>query len=337
MSAELFFDRRRRNVEEILFSNEYDALLFTNELTSYWLGCGRTELVLYDMHRGWIYFDNEAIRDCLSEIAGRKGAVGFDSGLKAVELLFLDPDRRIQWISIGVHIASLMKIKDSLEIRALKLAAVNTRRAQLQALDVATAEMTEQDILNLIQSELSSSTSLIEWSFDPSVASGDRIKHAWPGVSGRKILANSPLLADVGTKVMGYCSDVSETVWVEPVLTDPRFKSFMAMREFCKELLEDMFSIEWTGRRVADLASWYKRRVEDSLFMSAPASVYLGHGLGLRHHEPPGVSSESNDLLQEGMVLSIEPWIRDKNGSNYRYELPVLLTSSHIESLEGLS
>lgn len=334
MKLRQFFENRKNQVEQFAIRENLDAIVFSNELTAYWLGCGRTELVLFDQRSGWLYYDNDVIKNTIASIAARRGKVGFDAGLKAVEILLLDPDRRIQWVSCGTQIARFMRIKDQIEVEALRLAAVTTRRAQLAALNCATSNMTEQDVLNLIQCELSSPEDLIEWAFDPSVATAGRIQHAWPGVTGRQIQPNAPLLADIGVKVMGYCADVSETIWVEPVQSDPRFRSFQSMMEFTRDLLDEMFSMEWVDQPVAKLAEWYKAKIDKSPFLHAPSAVYFGHGLGLRHHESPGIGAGSSDKLEERMVLSIEPWIQDKFSSNYRYELPVVVGDSRITPLE---
>ena len=45
----------------------------------------------------------------------------------------------------------------------------------------------------------------------------------------------------------------------------------------------------------------------------------LGHGVGIDIHEAPGVSSKSEGILQDGMVITIEPgiYIVGKYGARY--------------------
>lgn len=45
----------------------------------------------------------------------------------------------------------------------------------------------------------------------------------------------------------------------------------------------------------------------------------LGHGVGIDIHEAPWVSVKSDEILQEGMILTIEPgiYIGGKYGARY--------------------
>lgn len=45
----------------------------------------------------------------------------------------------------------------------------------------------------------------------------------------------------------------------------------------------------------------------------------LGHGVGIDIHESPSISSKSDEILQEGMVITVEPgiYISGKYGARY--------------------
>jgi Xaa-Pro aminopeptidase len=45
----------------------------------------------------------------------------------------------------------------------------------------------------------------------------------------------------------------------------------------------------------------------------------LGHGVGIDIHEAPHISSRSDEVLQEGMIITIEPgiYIPGKYGARY--------------------
>ena len=46
----------------------------------------------------------------------------------------------------------------------------------------------------------------------------------------------------------------------------------------------------------------------------------LGHGVGLNIHEAPAVNAESDSILKENMVITIEPGIYLKNRFGVRIE-----------------
>jgi Xaa-Pro aminopeptidase len=59
-----------------------------------------------------------------------------------------------------------------------------------------------------------------------------------------------------------------------------------------------------------------------------------GHGLGFAYHEPaPKLAPGSTDLLEAGMLTSVEPGIYFKPAGGFRIEEDVLVTASGYEVL----
>jgi Xaa-Pro aminopeptidase len=63
----------------------------------------------------------------------------------------------------------------------------------------------------------------------------------------------------------------------------------------------------------------------------------LGHGVGLQIHEKPSVSIASKDILQAGMVITIEPGVYIENWGGIRLEDMVLVTESGYQVLSKAS
>jgi Xaa-Pro aminopeptidase len=59
----------------------------------------------------------------------------------------------------------------------------------------------------------------------------------------------------------------------------------------------------------------------------------LGHGVGLRVHEPPGLGRTGHQPLMAGDVLAVEPGLWDEKVGGYRYEDIVLVTEHGCETL----
>jgi Xaa-Pro aminopeptidase len=59
----------------------------------------------------------------------------------------------------------------------------------------------------------------------------------------------------------------------------------------------------------------------------------LGHGIGLEIHEAPSIRSNSEDILQAGMVITLEPGIYLPDFGGVRIEDDFLITPNAVERL----
>ncbi|MFC1862849.1 M24 family metallopeptidase [Thermodesulfobacteriota bacterium] len=66
------------------------------------------------------------------------------------------------------------------------------------------------------------------------------------------------------------------------------------------------------------------------------ASTHRGHGTGLDLQEPPFIDPYNERVIEEGMTLSIEPWINQEKGSFFGIGDTFVVTSAGCEKIEGL-
>ncbi len=59
----------------------------------------------------------------------------------------------------------------------------------------------------------------------------------------------------------------------------------------------------------------------------------LGHGIGIEVHEKPSLGPSSKDIIEQGMVFSIEPGIYVKGIGGVRIEDLVLVNNNKVELL----
>ena len=60
-----------------------------------------------------------------------------------------------------------------------------------------------------------------------------------------------------------------------------------------------------------------------------------GHGTGLTTHEPPSIDAWNEQIIEEGMVLSIEPWFAIEDGGIFGIQDTYVVTKTGCYKIEG--
>ena len=164
-------------------------------------------------------------------------------------------------------------------------------------------------------------------SFDTIVASG--IRSSMPhGVASDKIIEYGDVVTlDYGALYNNYCSDMTRTVFVG----EPN-RDLLKIYDIVKKAqLEGI-------NRVKDgvMASDVDKAARDIIRESGYGDYFghaLGHGVGMEVHEQPGVSKRSDIMLEDGMVITIEPGIYVPNLGGVRIEDMVVVRDDVPEVL----
>lgn len=155
--------------------------------------------------------------------------------------------------------------------------------------------------------------------FEIIVASGPR--SAMPhGVAGNRVIRKNELVViDLGASVGGYCSDATRTFSTGP-LSGRRSEIYGVVAE-AQELA---IKAVRPGASCAGVDAVAREHIEAAGYGDAFGHS-LGHGVGLEAHELPVLSSRSKDILEEGMVLTVEPGIYVERMGGVRIEDTVLV------------
>jgi len=166
-------------------------------------------------------------------------------------------------------------------------------------------------------------------SFSPIVAydEGAAIPHYLP--SKKKIITgNTLILLDFGAIVGGYCSDMTRVVFLGTP-SETQAKAYKTLLEAHKLLHSELASNSpISGAKLDQIA---RGVVKKSGFPTYPHS--LGHGVGLAIHENPRLRFDKNQLLEPGMVFTLEPAIYIDRKFGIRIEDLVYLKGGNIEIL----
>ena len=156
-------------------------------------------------------------------------------------------------------------------------------------------------------------------SFDTIVAAGPNgaMPHHRP--SERPIAAGEPVVIDMGAKVGGYCSDITRTVCV-----GEQDETFRKIYDIVLGAQLTAIATVRAGMTAGD-ADDLSRNVISEAGYGENFGHSLGHGVGLVIHEYPRVGPKSDNVLEEGMVFTVEPGIYLSGWGGVRIEDVVLL------------
>lgn len=163
-------------------------------------------------------------------------------------------------------------------------------------------------------------------SFEPIVAFGDHSALPHHRSGQRKLKRGDIVLLDLGVVLNGYASDMTRVVFFGDV--SPRMQEIYAVVRKAHQAALDKCK---AGEKVAHLDQAAREIMgkEEKHFIHA-----LGHGIGLDVHEFPRISKESTkEVLQEGMVITIEPGLYLPGIGGVRYEDMVVITKSGYRNL----
>jgi Xaa-Pro dipeptidase len=165
------------------------------------------------------------------------------------------------------------------------------------------------------------------------VASGPSTAEAYKYVVGntkRKMKRGDLVMLELDVVVDGYSSDTTRTF----VVGKPNKKQ-MTLLEAVLDSESSAIADIRAGVSAAKVAHTSIEVIEKHGF-SAYLVHRLGHGIGVAVHEPiPALHVQSNDILQTGMVHSVEPGIYGRRIGGVRIEDDILDTESGAKYLSN--
>lgn len=161
--------------------------------------------------------------------------------------------------------------------------------------------------------------------FGTTVASGERSAMPHGGASERKIQHGELVTLDFGCVIGGYCSDMTRTVAVGTISNELR-SIYRAVLEAQTLALEAV----GPGKRGQELDALARNHLASRGY-GEYFTHGLGHGVGLFIHEGPSLSQTSEDTLEAGNIVTIEPGVYIPNMAGCRIEDLVLVTENGHE------
>lgn len=228
--------------------------------------------------------------------------------------------------SFPAVVRALRRCKDAEEIKAIREGARILDAGFIAAKRTLRPGISEGHVASIIEAAFKRNGAEGP-AFETIVASGTR--SALPhGRAGDKLIEKGEFVViDCGAFLRGYNTDETRTFFVGrpgrlhkkvyQTVLDAQMRAIEKLRPGVKASWIDM-----AARGVISAAGFGKYFVHST-----------GHGVGLDVHEPPNIGPKSADVLEEGMVITVEPGIYIPGWGGVRIEDMALVTGSGFELL----
>ncbi|MDE2027038.1 MAG: aminopeptidase P family protein [Candidatus Omnitrophica bacterium] len=224
-------------------------------------------------------------------------------------------------------VESLREIKDEGEICQIR----ECLKLHFKAIDfmkkVVRPGLTERQIAVKLEGFVRSHGA--EFSFQPIIASGPNSCFPHARFTDRVIRNNENVLLDFGIDLNGYKSDLTRNFFLGRIAPSVRqvFEALTLAQREAISLIKPGVACSTVDQQA--------RKVLRKFKLAKYFGHSLGHGVGLDIHEAPRLSSQSTGLLEEGMIVTVEPGVYLPNKFGIRVEDMVLVTKEGNEVLSG--
>ncbi|MFW9819321.1 MAG: M24 family metallopeptidase [Candidatus Thorarchaeota archaeon] len=244
--------------------------------------------------------------------------------------IFKDP------ILISNLLQDLRATKSDYELNRLKKAAdiSNNTIKDIRSFCETTMDGTEKDLSFLVRKKMGE-YGADEIAFESLIANTTRSHalHCYPNATNQKFAIQGLALIDFGAKYQGYCSDITVPI---------SFRELSEEQQKIRDLVIDSYE---AAIEIIDIGIplWKIHEEADQVLRKEGYSLpyAVGHGLGLTVHDSPIIGRKPSDgyslkhwkeeLVQEGMVFTIEPGIYKKGLGGFRLENDVMVNDGKVE------
>lgn len=232
----------------------------------------------------------------------------------------------LKCVAIDSTLQQLRIRKSSYEIAKIEQAAHYADQAIAIAKEHLKLGISEIELKAIIEFEIKK-LGVEGMSFDTMVLFGDHAADPHGHSGTRQLQKNEYVLIDLGCIYQGYCSDITRVLSFGDIDDDHQkiynivLKANLAAIDACRPG-QSLSHIDKIARQIIEQAGYGQYFTHR-----------LGHGLGMTCHEFPDVSETSHTILEEGMVITIEPGIYLPEQIGIRIEDDIVITATGAKVL----
>jgi len=326
------FLTRQARLRELLSTARLDSLLASHLPNIRYL-CGFTGsagLLLIEEDKSVFFTDVRYDTQAHEEVKGAKIVIAGKAPLQALGEFLAKPRKRTRAWTIGLE-SEHLTLADKKRLKALLPAGITLKESSSvverqrmvkeeeelwlirtavdlgarlfdRALEVLHPGTKEVEVA--AEMELAARRAGAEaMSFPTIIASGARSALPHGRASEQRIARGGFVVCDFGVILSGYCSDQTRTVWVGKISREAQ-RAYNAVREAQQAAIEAVHPGIAVGQVDAAARNLLKKAGLAKYFTHS-----TGHGVGLEIHEGPRVARGQEEILQPGMVITIEPGV----------------------------
>jgi len=269
-----------------------------------------------------------AVAEVLKTRRGRSRVACSESHLTVTQKRALETlaGKKVRWVNDESTVEKLRAVKDPAELDVIREAAELISDVFGTVVKIVRVGMSELDLAAEIEYAIKQKGASGA-SFETIVASGRRSAWAHARPTSKLLRRNEFVVLDQGAILRGYCSDMTRTVFVGKAPSRARslYQAVLDAQQAAKEVIRpgvEAGEVDRAARTVlrqAGLARYFTHST--------------GHGLGLEVHEMPRLGKGDGTVLQEGMILTVEPGIYVEGFGGIRIEDDVVVTAKGATDL----
>ena len=269
----------------------------------------------------------EVARNLLGSLAKElSGRVGFEAASVTFAGYETLREGGLDLVARGGAVEGLRAVKDERELDRIRKAAAISDRVFERLAEERFVGRPERELVWRVV-ELIHEEGADEAGFNAIVGAGPTgsVPHAHP--ADRPVGDGETIVIDLGARLGGYTSDCTRT-FITGELPDRLADAY----DVCARAQQAGLDAVRAGVSGKDADAAARDVVEASPF-AGRFGHGLGHGVGLEVHEAPALRPESDDVLEPGNVVTVEPGIYLEGEGGIRIEDLVVVTEDGCEIL----
>ena len=356
------FEIRLQRAQELLYENKLDALLitipsnlryFTGIDTNFWESPTRPWFLVVPLFGNPIAIipeigeklfkktfvkdihtwpspnlkgdDISPLKSLLESLPSRFGAIGAELGkemsirMPAIDFNLLKDNFKFDIVDGASLIWALRTIKTVNEIKKIEKVAQIVSEVFCVLPTFISASDSERDVAKKVTKEILKG-GVDSIPYLPVISGRGGVSQIIGNPTDKLISLGDFLFIDTGSTFDGYFCDFDRNFAIGTASDELKRTNeilWHATEEGIKNLVP--------GAKTQDVWKKINKKIEDFGFLVRGEGRY-GHGVGLQLTEPPSISSFDNSVIQENMVLTIEPSIEYKPGKIIVHEENVFVS-----------